>query len=188
MHLPDTVFVCGGGVCAGDEGLRATMKNHLKEQNISQISQAIDEKMPGNHAGVEGTRHFFKQLCSEFANSGFADGHYVKEICTNTEKFWQRVSEALFWHQIKQINNIDIVAPRKKSGYPDFHLKYNQTNIFIECVCPEPIGIPEIHLRSGFRGDESIAEYYRLPHEEILLRWTAAIKEKYEKFTKYKNT
>lgn len=43
--------------------------------------------------------------------------------------------------------------------------------IWIEVICPEPRGVPETWLKFN----EGVTDF---PHEQILLRWTAAIKEK----------
>jgi len=153
-----------------------------------QISSLFDKRYPIQNKQASLVRENFKELCRDFLDSSLADSDFANQLCSGDENiFWQRFSEALFWNELRKISDIKMVPLPKAGGVPDFHIKCNHMNIWVECICPKPGDIPTIHLRSGFRGDESIAECYSLPHEEILQRWTAAIKEKYEKFTKYKN-
>jgi type I restriction enzyme S subunit len=58
---------------------------------------------------------------------------------------------------------------------PDFKICYGDKTIWVEAICPAPKGLPEDWLNRREYG------VYNVPHEEILLRWTAALKEKKEK-------
>jgi hypothetical protein len=65
---------------------------------------------------------------------------------------------------------------RPSRNCPDLLVHHGGRNIWIEVICPEPVGIPMEWLQS------KLDEVITLPHEAILLRWTAAIKEKAEGF------
>lgn len=71
-----------------------------------------------------------------------------------------------------------------KSGQqgPDFGLLHHGTTIWVEAIVPEPKGIPDEYLRPPNAGEVILRT---VPHREILLRWTAALKEKCEKFQRY---
>lgn len=69
-----------------------------------------------------------------------------------------------------------ILPVRSNSGpRPDFLVLQGNRKIWIEVICPEPVGMPDswVNFEPGTEGD--------FPHKEILLRWTSAIKEKAEK-------
>lgn len=108
------------------------------------------------------------RVCSAFISSGMADAKFESEMTSGVKgKFWSRLSEALIYEKIKG----KCFPSRTRIGVgPDFLITDGNRRIWIEVVCPEPIGIPEdwIHFRSGGS----------FPHNEILLRWTSAFKEK----------
>jgi hypothetical protein len=65
---------------------------------------------------------------------------------------------------------------------PDFGILHYGTTIWIEAIVPAPEGIPADYLRTPKIG-EVICK--TMPHQEMLLRWTAALKEKREKLQGY---
>jgi type I restriction enzyme S subunit len=72
----------------------------------------------------------------------------------------------------------------KKGGQsgPDFGLTLGDRTIWIEAIVPSPEGIPSEWLESPKIGESRSRS---MPADQMLLRWTAAIKEKTEKFKKY---
>ena len=116
------------------------------------------------------------KVCNAFVESGLADVKFTKELCSGSEqKFWSCVSEALLAARLRDMG-LDPAA--SQGGGPDFLLTENGRKIWIEVICPEPTGVPSDWLRpeSG-----EVVKVVKFPHEEILLRWTSAIKEKAEK-------
>jgi len=63
---------------------------------------------------------------------------------------------------------------------PDFRIKYKETTIWLEAICPSPVGLPEQWLNLPSSGEVCVGS---VPHEAMLLRWTSALKEKKEKLT-----
>ncbi len=63
---------------------------------------------------------------------------------------------------------------------PDFRIDRSGQTIWIEAICPSPSGLPDDWLRESRPSEVRV---WSLPHEEMLLRWTAALKEKKEKLT-----
>ncbi len=116
-------------------------------------------------------QQFVLMLCERHIRLGFSDINFEKDLCCGSEhKYWQRLSEALLVNELL-VANLDVQPSRNKG--PDILVKHKGRNIWIEVICPEPCGVPEKWLRR-----EPI---HTNPHEAILLRWTAAIKEKAEK-------
>lgn len=136
------------------------------------IEKILETRFPG-----DGLRHTYRneiiRVCKEFMDSGMADGKYYSELSSDAdEKFWACVSEALVYQLIKNKE----FADRKVDGAgPDFLLLHNGKRIWVEVVCPRPIGIPGDWLSFTTVGAGHV------PHDQILLRWTGAIKEKLEK-------
>ncbi len=113
------------------------------------------------------------KACNAFINSGLADANFTKELCSGSEqKFWSCVSEALLAARLNEAG-LSLITP--KGGGPDFLIIENGRKIWIEVICPEPIGVPPDWLKS------KLGTVIDFPHKQILLRWTSAIKEKAEK-------
>lgn len=102
---------------------------------------------------------------------GCADGKFLNELSGDEGAFWSALSEALVFDRIVG----KTFGARPKVGHaPDFLLIENGRRIWIEVVCPQPGGIPLDWL-------EWVPGVGDVPHNQILLRWTTAIKEKTEK-------
>src|SRR5262249_43760251 len=65
---------------------------------------------------------------------------------------------------------------------PDFRLEHNGLTVWVEAISPEPRGIPNDWLEPLKPDEFRVGD---VPHTEVLLRWTAAIKEKWEKLNGY---
>jgi hypothetical protein len=75
----------------------------------------------------------------------------------------------------------DMVRKAGQQG-PDFGLLHGETTIWVEAIVPAPEGIPDEYLRTPKVGEVIVKT---VPHQEKLLRWTAAVKEKRGKFERY---
>jgi len=135
------------------------------------IPEYLERKYPG-----DGPRSLYRaaleRIISEFVASGFADAKYLGEFTSGDEsKFWSCMSEALVFERIKSL-----LVPRRSIGKgPDFLLDCGGKKLWVEVVCPEPVGLPAdwLHMKPNTA--------VTFPHEAILLRWTSAIKAKAEK-------
>jgi len=104
--------------------------------------------------------------------SGLADPKFVKELTSGeNSKFWACISEALLADRLR-----DKVFPKRPvvGEGPDFLVMDGGLKVWIEVICPEARRVPEDWLT--FK--KGITDF---PHVDLLLRWTAAIKEKAEK-------
>src|SRR5437667_1440998 len=111
-------------------------------------------------------------LCRRHLEKGLGDDDAEQRLCSgNDEIYWQQLSEVLVADQLGQVG----LLPSHRGAGPDFLIEYGQRRIWIEVICPTPVGIPaEWFVHPDFK-------VYSMPHEAILLRWTSAIKEKSEK-------
>jgi hypothetical protein len=117
-------------------------------------------------------RQRLEEVCNAFVSSGHGDGNAMQKLCSaDDSQYWQQLSEVLIATQLVR-EKIQIAHPREGL---DFVFDDNGRRVWIEVICPEPRGIPDTWIKH-FPGSP-----VDLPHEAILLRWTAAIKEKAEK-------
>jgi type I restriction enzyme S subunit len=136
------------------------------------IESYIESRYPG-----EGQHKAYREelirICNAFVKSGLSDFKFVSDLRSGENgKFWSCISEAIIFDKLQGKN----FATRSKVGIgPDFLLMDGGRKIWIEVVCPQPMGVPSewIEIQTG--------TYRSVPHNEILLRWCSAIKEKSEK-------
>ncbi len=96
----------------------------------------------------------------------------MQRLCSaDAIQYWQQMSEVLIATQLLEAR-IQIAHPREG---PDFVFDDSGRRVWIEVICPEPRGISDEWMK------HTPGTAVTLPHEAILLRWTAAIKEKAEK-------
>lgn len=136
------------------------------------IHAFLVNKFPHNNPQTIAYREELIRLCEQFVQSGFADKKFIKELTSgNNGKLWSCISEALIFNKL--IDKEFAVRPNKGRG-PDFLILNGNKTVWIEVICPNPNDIPE----SWLNFETGVTDF---PHEQILLRWTAAIKEKAEK-------
>lgn len=136
------------------------------------IQAFIEKKIVGDDPSRTAWRRELVRACASFIQSGLADPKFLDELVSGEEhKFWACLSEALVAQQLAARN----LPLRPNHGVgPDFLVMDGGRKVWIEVVCPEPARVPEdwLTLRPGVGN---------FPHEEILLRWTSAIKAKAER-------
>ena len=151
------------------DSLVSAVESHMNEELIKTF---LLQRYPGN-GRPQAVRDEIAYACNAFVKSGLADSNFTKELCSGSEqRFWSRVSEALLAERLK---NIGLTPEPSHAGGPDFLVIENGRKIWIEVICPEPTGIPSDWI------EPEMGTAISFPHEQILLRWTSAIKEKAEK-------
>ena len=116
-----------------------------------------------------------KYLALEMPNE-----HFVKEFTSGKkpavfQRAWEMMLARHLDAQGYQISTSD-------EG-PDFRFEHNGRRIWVEAVSPEPAGVPDHYLEHPKRNEFKVGD---VPHNEVLLRWTAAIKEKWNKLKHYR--
>lgn len=141
-------------------------------RHMRSIASCLERRFPsdGRQALVREALH---RACSEFVASGLADRKFEIELTGDSDnKFWSCISEALVFDRLRD----KLVTSRSNVGLgPDFLVEVGPQRMWVEVICPAPAGVPANWL------DIQINQVTSTPHEAILLRWTAAIKEKTEK-------
>jgi type I restriction enzyme S subunit len=145
------------------------------------IDAALGRRFPNNNIAPE----HFGGLLWEYAESGLAPPHFVREIETNDEgKLWSNIWEAMLYRHLRSFGYM----PRnsvKASGQhgPDFCIDHEGRTIWIEAIVPAPEGIDAEWLEPPKKG---VIKVKTMPPEQMLLRCTAAVDTKRRKFDEYR--
>lgn len=112
------------------------------------------------------------RVCNDFTASGLADSKFESELISGDEsKFWSSLSEAMVYQRLRHA----ALPLRENVGIgPDFLLMHGSQRVWVEVICPAPSGLPSHWTTVPDLVGGSV------PHTEILLRWTSAIKDKTE--------
>jgi len=136
------------------------------------ILACIEKRFPGEHPRVAAYRQHLASACADFVNRGLADPKFVRELASGSDqKFWACISEALV---AERLRDKSFGARKTLEEGPDFLVMDGPRRVWIEVVCPEATGVPANWLNPQLGG------VVNFPHEQILLRWTSAIKAKAE--------
>jgi type I restriction enzyme S subunit len=110
-------------------------------------------------------------LCHKHLKNNLADANAAQKLASdNLHTFWQQFSEVLLADQLIKAG----IKPIHQATGPDFLIEQDGKRIWIEVITPEPTGIPDEWI------NYEMGKAVSMPHESILLRWTAAIKQKAE--------
>jgi hypothetical protein len=124
-------------------------------------------------------RAYYTDLWRRYAASGLPDRHFAKELRSGDEgKFWERAWEMLLYHHLAKLGH----TIRSCDPGPDFEIPAGNASIWVEATVPSPVDLPSnwIEVPSREFGARNV------PHEGMLLRWTAALKEKMHKLEAYR--
>ena len=136
------------------------------------IRTEIEKRFPGGHPRTAAVRQYLASACEQLVNRSLADPKFITELTSGSDqKFWACVSEALIADRLR---DKEFGARGKRGVGPDFLVMNGTQRVWIEVICPEPVGIPKDWLNPS---SGSVVEF---PHEEVLLRWMSAIKAKAE--------
>ena len=145
------------------------MAVHTKsEQWNANVLAFLDRKFP-NEPNYKAS---LVALWRKYLELGLPNAHFVSEFTNGKkESIFQRAWEMMIARHLDalgyHITNLEVG--------PDFRFERDGKTIWVEAISPEPKGLPE-HWMTRPKADEfKVGDF---PHNEILLRWTAAIKEK----------
>lgn len=145
------------------------------------LDRYLKTRYQGDSSWLIKVREFVESLCRRHIELGLADQNFESRLSSGDEaQYWQRLSEALLAGELLDAG-LDLQPSRNG---PDFLVMHEGRKIWVEVICPEPRGIPDDWLSHEPARCESVT-CVSFPHEAILLRWTAAIKEKTEKLNGY---
>jgi len=119
-------------------------------------------------------------LWEKYLALGLPNAHFVSEFTSGKKQcVFQRSREMMVARHLDAQNHKIITADQG----PDFRFEYDGITVWVEAISPEPKGLPADWMEGPKLNETKVGDF---PHNEILLRWTAAFKEKWEKLGKYK--
>jgi hypothetical protein len=138
---------------------------------MDSIVKHLEKRYPGDGLRKDYREHLYR-ICKSFLDSEIADSNFIVKLTSESDaQFWSCLSEALIYDRIRHKQFL----PRPAVGVgPDFLLADGVRRVWIEVICPEPKGLSNNWLKA-----QGTTNW--LPHRDILLRWTSAIKEKNDK-------
>ena len=160
----------------------------MKSPDAEKIKAFIEGKYPSS---IE-IRDFIYQLWEIFQKHDLQDSVFATEFTSgNHERLLQRYTEMLFsWYFIK----LGFLPTSQDEG-PDLCIDHNGMKIWIEIITPQLLP-PSGNGTEAQKATREIEDYLAppptdpkeiraidVPTKQILLRWTAALKEKKEKLT-----
>jgi hypothetical protein len=146
--------------------------NEKVAAQIETVHDCLLARYPGSFHRRVAVREFLTRICARHIESGLGDPNLAAELCSKDDaRYWQRLSEVLLANEILDVGLA--LTPSRKG--PDFLIEVDGRKVWIEVICPQPTGVPEDWLA------QPTGQAVGFPHEALLLRWTAAIKEKAEK-------
>ena len=147
---------------------------------MSWISEVLERRFPNNTVALT----HFGELLAAYEASGLAPPNFRQEVSSGERGLRAHIWESMLYRYFSELGfefRRDMMLKSGQQG-PDFGLLHDGTTTWVEAIVPEPKGIPDEYLRPPKVGEFLLRT---VPHREILLRWTAALKEKREKFQKY---
>ena len=147
------------------------MNDNLPRQ-LEAVRSCLAARYRGDHQRTVAIRAFLQSICDRHSSAGLGDPNLPTELCSGDEaRYWQRLSEVLLCNEMLQVG----LSLRPSRDGPDFLVELDGLRVWIEVICPQATGVPKDWLAPP-RG-----EAIGFPHEALLLRWTAAIKERAQK-------
>ncbi len=140
------------------------------------IRECLELRYPHRSANSIPLRERIIELCQKYIVNGHGDTNAGQKLCSKDDaQYWQQLSEVLLADQLAKAQ---IQITHRLAG-PDFLIGHNGRKLWIEVTCPEPKGLPNEWI-NHIRGTP-----VSVPHEQILLRWTNAIKAKTDVLSGY---
>ncbi|MBR1030304.1 hypothetical protein [Bradyrhizobium liaoningense] len=140
----------------------------------------VESFLEGRFANAPVFGNSVLRLWRDHLARGLANAHFVKELTNGKQQtFSQRLWEMLLGAHLSAQGFV-LFSPEHG---PDFRFESDGLTIWVEAVSPEPKGLPPQWMRAPKSGEFLTGD---VPHDQILLRWTAAFKEKAEKLARYR--
>lgn len=139
---------------------------------MDELKLALAKRYPLESAAHEYIRTTGLDICRRHVEGGFGDHNALQRLASDSDaQFWQQLSEVLVAEELRRVP----LAFSHQGEGPDFLLEQDGRRVWVEVICPEPVGLSDDWLRVV------PGQAFAVPSEAMLLRWTAAIKEKSEK-------
>jgi hypothetical protein len=152
-----------------------------KKERLARWDKQVRSFLDTQYANAPHYKASLIALWKKFIELELTTAHFVSEFtCGKQEVMFQRAWEMML------ARHLDAQGYRITTSDegPDFRIEHDGQVVWVEAISPEPIGLPEHYMeRPKPDGEIRVGE---VPHNEVLLRWTSAIKEKSDKLKEYR--
>lgn len=139
---------------------------------LEALKETISQRIPGEHPTAKMWRSAVFAACEKVLAAGLLDkGALARLNGPDDGLFWGAMSEVFLADRLLHAG----LQPTHQEPGPDFRLEHGGKTIWVEVITPLPTNVPVEWL------EHTPGSAVDFPAEPILLRWTAAIKEKAEK-------
>ncbi len=139
---------------------------------LETLKDTVASRIPGAHPTAKIWRSAVFAACDKVLAAGLLDKDALSRLNgTNDGLYWGAMSEVLLGDRLLHAG----LQPTHQEPGPDFRLEHGGKTIWVEVITPLPTNIPTDWL------EHTPGNSVNFPAEAVLLRWTAAIKEKAEK-------
>jgi hypothetical protein len=153
----------------------------MKPSKTDRWNKQVREFLAERFSQTPQRQAYFVGLWEGFLALGLPNANFVAELTNGkAPRFCQRVWEMQLAMHLDTLGH-HLTSP---SDGPDFLFEHHGLTVWVEAISPEPKGLPAHWLAPPERGKTKVRT---MPHEEILLRWTAAFKEKCQKLQAYRD-
>ncbi len=151
-----------------------------KKARFARCDKEVKDFLETHYANAPHYKASLIALWDKFLELGLPTAHFVSEFTSGkksvmSQRAWEMM---LARHLDAQGYRITTADDR-----PDFRIEHEGKVIWVEAVCPEPIGLPQEFMDAPKPGEFKVGD---IPHNEVLLRWTTAIKAKCDKLKEYR--
>ncbi len=151
-----------------------------RENLNDKVLPYLQAKFAGNPWGLT----LYWRLWERHAAAGLAGDHFVNELTSGSKtKFSQRVWEMLLGQHLIACGHDITTHPE---GEPDYRFLLDNQVVWVEAISPTPGQELPLDWTTHVLPQVNKFEVQTFPHEEMLLRWTAAFKDKAGKCDEYR--
>ena len=143
----------------------------------------VDACLARRFGAAPRARKYYLDLWADHQAAGLAGAHFVSELSgPSDEKFWQRVWEMALGRHLRACGHAIRTRPE---GEPDYFFEAGGQGVWVEAISPSPGPDLPRHWTT-FDPLDLGPSCGPVPNTEMLLRWTAAFKEKARKCAEYR--
>jgi hypothetical protein len=146
----------------------------------AQWNAAVLAFLEKQYAGSPNYKASLINLWQSHLRLGLVNAHFVSEFTSGKKSVvFQRAWEMMLARHLDAQGHHVTTCDEG----PDFRFEYCGLTVWVEAVSPEPMGVPGHWMEHPKPGEFKVGD---VPHTEVLLRWTAALKAKWEKLQSYR--
>jgi hypothetical protein len=131
--------------CKGLSGASGAIADVQEKGARLMLDEALKKRYSGALPGDANVRSRVLETWRWFSDAGLAEQDGETRLASPDDTtYWQQLSEVLVSHQLSKVG----LLPVRRPNSPDFLIEHDGQGIWIEVICPEPMGISEDWLKA----------------------------------------